>query len=296
MPSLNKAMAAWVCCLVITVPATRVMMADLLALDANEAEKLNAVSSSHVKASDAAEKTSQGNDCSTISKEVRGMEAAGAKFWEGVYKCLHKDGRVVLIQCDMDDGPRIHGSKAKQAACWVKENLTEKPDDLTKFLNGVTGAITSVADTIASLVMMPTTKTTADLDAAIATFATDDAATLHQVGTYLLEKKKATLHQALDDKWDGLNAFEKEFTVSVLSSVVHQTSQASSLELSEVSGESEVADLKGENFFTFLLKLIEAVIKGNQQKRQRAAANKYMSMNIGWDHVRSNMRRDGWRW
>jgi len=281
MPSLNKAMAAWVCCLVITVPATRVMMADLLALDANEAEKLNAVSSSHEKASDAAEKTSQGNDCSTISKEVTGMAAAGAKFWEGVYKCLHKDGRVVLIQCDMDDGPRIHGSKAKQAACWVKENLTEKPDDLTKFLNGVTGAITSVADTIASLVMMPTTKTKADLDAAIATFATDDA---------------ATLHQALDDKWDGLNAFEKEFTVSVLSSVVHQTSQASLLELSEVSGESEVADLKGENFFTFLLKLIEALIKGNQQKRQRAAANKYMSMNIGWDHVRSNMRRDGWRW
>lgn len=267
MPSVIK--AALVCCLVITIPAKRVMVAEQLALDANdEAEKL--------KASDVAKKTSQPNDCSTISKEIRGMWAAGAQFWEGVYKCQHNDGRVVLIQCDMDNVSTM--TMFQQAACWVKD--TQKPDELTQFLNGVTGVITSVADTLASLVM-PTTKTKADLDAAIATFSPD-------------QETATKLHQELDGKWDGLNPFEKAFTVSVLGSV--QTSQASVLELSEVSGESEVAVEEGENFFTFLLKLIGALIKGNQRNQRRAAANHYMSMNIGWDHVRSNMRRDGWRW
>lgn len=275
MVSLNKAMVALFCCVVIGFPAKRVMMAELLSVDANDqAEKQNVDNSTHEKTSDVARKTSQDNGCSTISKEVRGMWAAGAKNWEGVYKCQHQDGRVVLIQCDMDDVKGV-----RQAACWVKD--TQKPDELTQFLNGVTGVITSVADTIASLVM-PTTKTKADLDTAIAKFAGSDQATA------------AKLHLELDGKWNGLNPFEKEFTVSVLSSV----SESSLLELSDVSVESEaeVEDLEGENFFTFLLKLIAALFKSNARNNRRAAANHYMSMNIGWDHVRSNMRRDGWRW
>jgi len=240
------------------------------------------------------EESASWDDCASISNEVKAMWAAGAREWEGVYKCLHqtKDA-IVFIECGMDtiDGER-------KAACWVRS----KADDLQQFIHQVQSGIGGLTSAIAGWfpndaapvkaeeqeeaknffsTFMPSGPSQEELEAAIKKFAydTDDPEA----------ESRLTAELITSGKWASLNAFEKGFAVAVLKSAV-TTTGTSALQVSEATG------TEGENFFTFLLKLIAALLQSNSNNGRRAAANHYMGMNVGWDHVRRNMRADGWRW
>eukprot|EP00930_Biecheleria_cincta_P030378 TRINITY_DN2103_c0_g1_i3.p1 TRINITY_DN2103_c0_g1~~TRINITY_DN2103_c0_g1_i3.p1 ORF type:complete len:255 (-),score=40.44 TRINITY_DN2103_c0_g1_i3:214-978(-) len=205
------------------------------------------------------QETSNANECSAISEYVRNMAAAGVPDWQGVFKCVLR-GAIVVIEC----GIETQGLRQGTPQCWVKE----RPDELAQlwhqFAHGADAALQ------AFMSLMPAGPSTADVDAAIRDFASGDATAA------------AELHAHID----GRSPFEKEFAVAVLKSATALPGSS----LMQVS-----FDQGAKNWFTAILEVIAALFKNSQMNQRRAAANRYMSMNIGWDHVWANMRRDGYR-
>lgn len=179
-------------------------------------------------------------------------------------------------------------------------------------------------DTFFSSSAEPRTPGDQELVAAIAAFAaksSDPAGTRVALTEFIITS----------GRWKDLNMFERSFAVSALkgfgdtaSGVAalvnvskhepqvagqrlvdvskHEPQSADLVQVPEQHTQSagllevaEVVGAQGQNFFLALIGLIGKLLGLDGRSRARRAQNHYMSMNIGWGHVRSNMRRDGWR-
>jgi len=213
------------------------------------------------------------DDCKRVSKNVRLMaelEGTGSTNWQGVYKCLHPEKGVVVIQCAIDGD---EGERKGTPQCWVES----QPSDLENLWNGIVHIATDTATAVASL-FLPQERPDSDLDAAIGGFMKKAGGEAAEMKADIADMKQT---------WQTMSAFEKEITVLLLK--YHNAGGSALVQVAE-------GEQKTQGFWQDLFRFIGALFKAGENNRRRAAANHYMGMNIGWDHVRSNMRADGWRW
>lgn len=265
-------------------------------LHGNAAKRVEVVQAMKELSSRADEVAGNEDDCARVSKNVKSMaewQGEGSKEWQGVYKCAHPRHGVVVIQCAIETDA---GERQNTPQCWVKS----KQSDLETLWNGIVGVVTDTATVVASL-FLPAERPDSDLETAIADFMNKAGAGAEMSAAMPDCKAKPEDWQCLiadmRQNWQSMSAFEKEITVLMLNNAQASTAPpAAATPKYYTFVQVAEGEQKTEGFWKTLFQIIGALFKAGQNSRRRAAANHYMSMNIGWGHVRSNMRNDGWRW
>jgi len=218
------------------------------------------------------------DDCARVSEDVRMLAAGGApdEGWVGTYKCIHTTGAVVVIRCDYDD------QSNNEPRCWV----VEKPNEIQQLWDSIAGGLADVAGGLASLVM-PRALSSNGLENAIFDFSDKTGPV---APGFPADGPSQDDIEELKQNWADMSAFEREITVLML-----KNAQRGGSSMLQESAANESA-LTTKGFWRDLFRFIATLFNSGKRSRMSAAQNNYMSMNIGWDHVRSNMRADGWRW
>jgi hypothetical protein len=226
-------------------------------------------------------------ECSKMRGDVQAMQRAGIPFWQGIYKCYHSGKKApVWIKCGME---------GQDVKCWIPtpeemqqaaELMHQNPVE-NDFWNELTGAvvktisnITQAATEVLGFLVPPSKER---LHAAIEAIDDDEVV--------------ADLKRQFDARWHTLTPFQQEFaivTIGGLHWVPARNDATSALQVSENMTEKLSIDA-GENFWQWLVKIINAICENHHRSRGRAAYRNLMKLNMGHEWTLGQWRREGWR-